>query len=185
MIFQVFACFKKVSDDYEWNKFPVMYQVKDLRLDSKTTEKWKYQFRYVSLFFSLHTTFFWRLLDICVIARPEPAKMILKGNYTHKRRGIGNRHTSAICGKFCITVSISYIHIGTKFESCPILRERLIYASWVSDILQIYHDKLLKMNDQYFSKVKTTDGCFNRKQWLPETSRNSIKLKNKLHHVNE
>ena len=46
----------------------------------------------------------------------------------------------------------------------------------------IFHEKLISIHDEYFPKVKIRKKYSNRKPWLSESLRNSIKFKNKLYH---
>ena len=49
----------------------------------------------------------------------------------------------------------------------------------------ILHSKLMSIHDKCFPKMKIKKRYSNRKPWLSETLRNSIKVKNKLYHISK
>ena len=46
-----------------------------------------------------------------------------------------------------------------------------------------FHNNLLQMHDKHFPKMKIKKGYSNRKPWLSEELRNSVKFKYKLYYV--
>ena len=49
----------------------------------------------------------------------------------------------------------------------------------------IFHNKLIEIHDKCFPKIKIKKKYSNRKPWLTETLKNSIKMKNKLYHTSK
>ena len=57
------------------------------------------------------------------------------------------------------------------------------YQTQVS--FDIFHDKLRAIHDECFPKIKIKKGYSNRKPWLTDSLKKSIKLKNKLYHLSK
>ena len=61
-----------------------------------------------------------------------------------------------------------------------------IYNSMNTQIsFDIFHSKLMSIHDKCFPKVRIKKRHSNRKPWLTEALRNSIKVKNKLYHISK
>ena len=74
-----------------------------------------------------------------------------------------------------------------KQEFCTAMAEMdwqdVLDLSDTQDAFTNLHNILIQMNNKYFPKVKIKKGYSNRKPWLTEALRNSIKIKNKLYYV--
>ena len=74
-----------------------------------------------------------------------------------------------------------------KEEFCTALAhmdwQEVCNLSDTQEAFNTFHNKLLQMHDKHFPKMKIKKGYSNRKPWLSEALRNSIKFKNKLYYV--